>query len=57
MPAGGFVMARLSKPTPTRDDLDALVRDAVAAFANLSPEQQAEHWRKQAESWARQDKD
>lgn len=37
----------------SRPELDALIREAIAAFAALSPEDQAAHRQAQAESWAR----
>ena len=40
-----------------RPDLDRLLREAVAAFAALSPERQEAELRKQRESWCRQDMD
>lgn len=36
-----------------RGNLDALVKDAVAAFGRLTPDQQTEHMRLQQESWVR----
>jgi hypothetical protein len=36
-----------------RPDLDALIREARAAFEALSPEDQAAHRQAQAESWVR----
>ena len=41
----------LSKPLPARPDLDRLVRDAMAKFNALSPEQQLEYRRAQRKSW------
>lgn len=36
---------------PERPELDRLLREAVAAFDKLTPEQQKEHRRAQRKSW------
>lgn len=41
----------LSKSTPPRPDLDQLVKDAMARFNALPPDQQREHRRAQRKSW------
>lgn len=44
-------MALPCAPLPSRPDLDQLVKDAMAKFNALSPEQQREHRRAQRKSW------
>jgi hypothetical protein len=41
----------LGKPCPPRHELDALIKDAMAKFDALSPEQKREHRRSQRKSW------
>ena len=41
----------LEKPCPPRPELDALIKDAMAKFDALSPEQKREHRLAQRKSW------
>jgi hypothetical protein len=41
----------ISKPTPRRDDLQALIRRSIEAFNALPPEEQRKHRREQRISW------
>lgn len=41
----------LGQPCPERPDLDRLVKEAIARFAALSPDQQREHRRTHRISW------
>jgi|SRR3972149_6957891 len=45
--------AALGIPSPRSPPLEQLVREALARFDVLTPEQQAEHRRAQRKSWAR----
>lgn len=44
-------MALPCKPLPARPDLDQLVKDSIAKFDALSPDEQRAHRRAQRESW------
>jgi hypothetical protein len=46
-------MAQMMKPIPFRPRLSQLIRDSIAAFEALSPEEQAKHREAQRQSWVR----